>query len=178
MAADRPGMMAHIGQRLERLGGRIEDLSQTVMRGYFTVIVHGRFPNGVTAAAIEEALTDQAEELAVGVRAAPAGVEQRPSGQRLILTARGGDRGGVVGALGLFLADRDINIEDMYARVEPGAEEYVMVLQLLCPLERDLRQLQLDLAELADDLGMTAHLQHENVFLATNEIGAVRALTL
>ncbi|NUQ02056.1 MAG: hypothetical protein HUU35_19585, partial [Armatimonadetes bacterium] len=109
---------------------------------------------------------------------APAGAPLPPAGQRLILTARGGDRGGVVGALGLFLAGRDINIEDMYARVEPEAGEYVMVLQVLCPPGRDLRQLQLDLAELADDLGMTAHLQHENVFLATNEIGAVRTLTL
>ncbi len=178
MAADRPGLIALIGEQVDALGGTIEDLSQTVMQGFFTVLLLAHFPAGVSAAELEHRLQAAGDDLAVGVRSggrAPVTAE----GERFILSARGPDRPGVVGALGQFLAGRDIAIEDMYARREGApASEYVMVLQLRCPPTGDIRQLQLDLSELADDLGMIAHLQHENVFLATNEIRAVRALAL
>lgn len=179
MANDRPGMMAHIGRCFADLGGGILDLSQTVMRGHFTVIVFARFPVAVSEEQIRAALLQVAPDLSLGVQRGPGRAEESGDpGQRLFLTARGQDRHGLVADLGTFLAGRDINIEDMYARVDPESGAYVMIIQMRCPPEGELRQLQLDLAELADDLGMIAHLQHENVFLATNEIRAVRALTL
>ncbi len=175
-AADRPGMMAHMGERIGALGGSIDDLSQTVMRGYFTVLLRARFPADTGAEAIREALLAGQGDMAVGVLPSPSEAPAAADGARFILTARGPDRPGLVTALGQFLAGRDINIEDMYARVADG--EHVMVLQLRCPATRDVRQLQLDLAELAEELDLIAHLQHENVFLATSEIGAVRSLTI
>jgi len=175
-AADRPGMMAHMAERIDALGGTIDDLSQTVMQGYFTVLIRGRFPAGTQADAIRESILAGQGEMAVGVLPSRSQPPAEPDGARFILTARGPDRPGLVAALGQFLSGRDINIEDMYARVADG--KHVMVLQLRCPARREVRQLQLDLAELAEELDMTAHLQHENVFLATSEIGAVRALTI
>lgn len=179
MAPDRPGLIGHIGRRVEQLGGVIADLSQTVMREFFTVILYGRFPAKVSPGDIEASLLDGMSDLIVGVKPdAGDSPTQRP-GQRFILTARGHDRPGIVGDLGTFFAGRDINVDDMYARLEPGPPvQMVMILQLNCPECLDMRQLQLDLAELSDELGIDLHLQHENVFLAMNEVSAVRALTL
>ncbi len=177
MGADRPGRLAHVGQRIERLGGSILDLSQTVMRGCFTVLLLARFDHALAAAALRDGLLEGAADLAVGVQPAGSGPPAEPAGQRLILTARGADRTGLLAAVGSFLAGREVNVEDMYARADPESG-VVMILQVRCPPQRDLRELQLDLAELAADYGLTAHLQHENVFLATGEIGSVRALTL
>lgn len=175
-AADRPGIVAHLGERIDALGGTIDGLSQTVMQGVFTVLVQVRFPAGTLSETIRESLGTGLHATAVGVLPSPTDPWSAPDGAKFILTARGPDRPGLVTALGQFLSGRDINIEDMYARVSDG--EHVMVLQLRCPEKRDIRQLQLDLAELAEDLALTAHLQHENVFLATSEIGAVRSLTI
>jgi len=65
----------------------------------------------------------------------------------------------------------------MYARGWPTASTRHGAAVAL-PGHADVRQLQLDLAELAEELDLIAHLQHENVFLATSEIGAVRSLTI
>lgn len=179
MSTDRPGIIAHLGERLAALGGNIEDLSQTVMRGHFTILLFVRVPAEVGPSRIEAAVTEGLADLAVGVSESDGLAPPEPLGQRLILTLRGPDRPGLIGLLGSFLAGRDLNIEDMYARAEPDDEGAVlMVLQLRCPPRRDLRQLQLDVGELADEHGLIAHLQHENVFRATCEIGAVRGLTL
>ncbi|MCC7495739.1 MAG: hypothetical protein IT204_25535 [Fimbriimonadaceae bacterium] len=177
MGTDQPGRMAHLGQRLGELEGQIADLSQTVMRGQFTVIALAWFPVGVTAELVRARLTADVPDLVIGVQAAGQPPADRP-GQRLILTARGADQPGLIGGVSSFLAGRDINIDDMYARLDESGDGFQMIVQMRCPAERDLRELQLDLAELADDLGIVVHLQHENVFRATCEIGAVRGLTL
>lgn len=177
-SADRVGIIAHLGEAVQRLGGEVIELSQTVMRGVFTVIFVGSYPAGTKLAVVRDALLDGCPELGVTVQAGVLDGPPRPAGQRFILTARGPHRPDLVAAFGGFFSGRGINVEDMYTRPEEGTpDQVVMVIQVRCPPQRDTRQLQLDLAELADELGIVAHLQHENVFLATNEVGSVRALS-
>lgn len=179
MAADRVGIVAHIGAAVRELGGAIAEFSQTVMRGFFTVIFLAHFPPGTAAESVRARVAGDGEDLAVSVRRGSPTPPPEPVGQRYILTVHGPDQPGLVAGIGAFLAGRDINIEDMYARRDDeGSGQFVMILQIRCGPERDTRQLQLDLAELADEYGVVAHLQHENVFLATNEVSAVRALSL
>ena len=44
MAHDRPGIVAGIGRAIYEMGGNVEELRQTVVRGYFTIIVCATFP--------------------------------------------------------------------------------------------------------------------------------------
>jgi predicted amino acid-binding ACT domain protein len=70
------------------------------------------------------------------------------------------------------LASKGINIEDFYA-YSTGDGQFVMILQVAIPKEWDLPQIQLDIEEHGREVGFVAHLQHENIFRATNELDAV-----
>ncbi len=47
MSRDRVGIVADVAARIAGLGGDLADLSQTTLRGFFTLIVIASFPDGV-----------------------------------------------------------------------------------------------------------------------------------
>ena len=87
---------------------------------------------------------------------------------RFVITAFGKDQPGIVRRFSQYLAGKDINIVDLYGD-RPG-EEFVLVGQLEVPKRWDIRMLQADLEQMGDELGFTVKLQHENVFVATNQL--------
>ena len=177
MAADRVGIIAEVTQAIGALGGNINELSQTVMRHYFTIILSVTFPDAVMHEQIREKIAVEGKpgELLISVKDYVPLPSPVPSGEHFILTARGVDRPGIIREISAYLANKGINIEDCYADVEEG--RFVMILEVCIPQEWDVRQLQLDLESLGKEIGLTAHLQHENIFLATNEVRSVRALS-
>lgn len=176
MAADRVGIIAQVTQAVSELNGNINELSQTVMRNYFTIIISVTFPTDVTHEQIHAAIAARGKpgELLVSVKDYDPPDIPVSVGERFILTARGADQPGIIRKLTAYLASKGTNIEDCYAYVR--SEEFVMVLEVSIPREWDIRQVQLDLESLGGEIGLTAHLQHENIFLATNEIRSVRGL--
>jgi len=176
MSADRVGIVAAVSGALLRLGGNITRLSQTVMRGYFTIIMSVSLPEDVSADAVQAAVQASGApgEFVVGVkRYEPVPpVPNQDSAERFILTAQGQDRPGVIHRISSYLASKGINIEDFYA-YSTDSDQFVMILQVAIPREWDLRQIQLDIEEHGREVGFVAHLQHENIFRATNELDAV-----
>ena len=172
MARDRVGIVAGVTRAIDQCGGNVDAVSQTVLRGYFTLILTAQFPGGARVddlrAAVEKAGTPG--ELAVSVK-----VQEREAvkpvvadGDEFVLSILGKDRPGVVTRISAYLCSRNINIVDLYAYTE--GDEFMMLSQVTIPRHVDVRQIQIDLEGLPMGKDMEIRLQHQDVFAATNEI--------
>ena len=85
-----------------------------------------------------------------------------------MISAFGNDQPGIVRRFSQYLAGKDINITDLYG--DRSGEEFVLIGQLEVPAQWDIRMLQADLEQMGQELGFTVKLQHENVFVATNQL--------
>jgi predicted amino acid-binding ACT domain protein len=100
--------------------------------------------------------------------AAPARKTTTSDAEKFVLSITGKDRPGVVSRISAYLASRGINVEDCYAYRQ--GEEFILVGQVMVPRHVDLRQIQIDLEALPMGGGLEIRLQHEDIFVATNEI--------
>jgi glycine cleavage system transcriptional repressor len=167
MADDRPGIVAAVSGVIVALAGNIDACSQTVINGYFTQILIVSFPQPVTA-----------EELAQRVRqVAPLQVAVRPytvlpatvvTGERFVITALGKDKPGIIHRFSQYLAGKDINIVDLFWDCQ--GEDFVLTAQVVIPSRCELAMLQADLDEMGRADGFNIRVQHENVFVATNQL--------
>lgn len=173
MSDDHPGIVAAVSNAVEGSGGNIDSCSQTVLGGHFTLIMIVSMPEAVGA-----------DELAARVRGAESiGVEYQVTARpalpaetlqptekcdRFVITAFGTDQPGIVRQFSQYLAGKDINIVDLYG--ERSGDEFVLIGQLEIPVRWNIRMLQADLEQMGEDLGFTVKLQHENVFVATNQL--------
>jgi len=175
---DHPGIIAAVSEAISRLKGNIDACSETVLGGYFTLIMIVSFAEKLDAA-----------DLAAQVhRAHPSGsdlqVAARPfvpteyqaekrDAETFVVTVFGADRPGVVLRFTQYLAGKDINIVDLYG--QRTEDQFVLVSQVEIPAGWDVSLLQADLEEMGRELGFTVRLQHENIFVATNQLRLARA---
>ena len=87
---------------------------------------------------------------------------------RFVLTAFGQDKPGIVRRFSEYLAGKEINILDLFAHRQ-GAD-FLLIGQLEIPTNYNLAVLQADLERIAAELAFTVKLQHENIFVATNQL--------
>jgi predicted amino acid-binding ACT domain protein len=173
MSDDHPGIVAAVSNAVERLGGNIDSCSQTVLGGYFTLIMIVSLPEAIGAENLAERVR-WAESLGAGyqVIARPAlpteSLASKEPIDRFVITAFGKDQPGIVRRFSQYLAGRDINIVDLYG--DRTNDEFVLIGQLEVPTRWDIRMLQADLEAMGKELGFTVKLQHENVFVATNQL--------
>jgi len=175
MSEDRVGIIHDVTDQIVSLKGNIIELSQTVVRGYFTVLLEAVFPAGVETGDVEAAIekgSREPGELNVLVTPRRAGVpmaKKRP--EVYVLTARGPDRPGAIHRIASFLAGQDVNFEDLYCYVE--GEGFTMIAQLTLPPTLSFERLQIDLEALGREGDLEIVLQHENIFRAVNEVRMV-----
>src|SRR4051812_43662188 len=120
-AADRVGIVQSVTGTIRDQGGNILELSQTVMRGYFTIILAVEFPDPREPDALREAIEREGRrfDLLVAVIGAQGEVrEPVPGGERFILTVLGPDHAGTIHGIAGCLADHGVNIVDLHARTE------------------------------------------------------------
>lgn len=174
MSRDRVGIVREVAGCISSLNGNIADLSQTVLRGYFTMILLATFPAGVSGEKIKRRLrtlnTEDKFPLEFTIfPAADAATEERVAQENIyMLTASGPDRIGFVAAVATFCADNAINILDLATLVNEG--EYVMVLQVDLSRAAALNTIQRKLQAFSAESGIHIVLQHSDIFAATNEI--------
>ena len=177
MSDDHPGIVAAVTGAVEALGGNIDACSQTVLGGYFTLIMIVSVPEPIEpdelAARVRSAGSTESE---YQVLARPALLAQRPrarkTAERFVISAFGKDQPGIVRQFSQYLAGKDINIVDLYGDRTQG--EFVLIGQVEIPTRWDIRMLQADLEQMGQDLEFTVKLQHENVFVATNQLRLTR----
>lgn len=173
MARDRPGIVAGIGEAIYKLGGNIEELSQTVVRGYFTIIVSATFSNILSCEEVRDAVaatgTSDELEVAVRLRKSSEPLSATPSKyDSFVLTLFGKDKLGVIYNIASYLASHGINITDLYGKTDDNS--FTMVLELSVPPEIGPSELKTELEELGRSFGMSAHFQHVDLFKATHEL--------
>ena len=173
LSSDRPGIVSAVSSTVARLGGNIDACSQTVLSGYFTLITVVSFPKPVQTDSLAAEVRCPAEAGAdLQVLAVPfdAALPRTPpsAAQAFVITAFGKDKPGVVHRFSQYLAGKDINIVDLYGHC--SGEEFVLISQVEIPDRWDIAMLQADLEEMGRDEGFTVRLQHENVFVATNQL--------
>jgi len=175
VADDHPGIVAAVGQAVAGAGGNIDACSQTVLEGYFTLIMIVSFPHPVISEELAERVRRHRGEqtgLQVIVRPFEPPPPGRPAGEQLadrfVITAFGRDKPGIVLRFSQYLAGKDINIVDLYGQKK--GQDFVLIGQVEVPGRWDLPQFQHDLEELGRAEGYTVRLQHENIFVATNQL--------
>src|SRR6185312_5254424 len=94
-AADRVGIVFSVAGTVRDQGGTILELSQTVMRGYFTIILAVDFPEPKEPRALADAISERGRRFGLTVaviEAKPEAAEPAvPNGERFILTVLGAD---------------------------------------------------------------------------------------
>jgi glycine cleavage system transcriptional repressor len=177
MSDDHPGIVAAVSNAVESLGGNIDSCSQTVLGGYFTLIMIVSLPEPVEAKELAERVQwSESPGSGYQVIARPAlvsdGLSREEKLDRFVITAFGKDQPGIVRRFSRYLAGKDINIVDLYG--DRTGDEFVLIGQLEIPAHWDIRMLQADLEQMGKELGFTVKLQHENVFVATNQLRLTR----
>ena len=172
MSRDRVGIVAGVTEAILELGGNIDAISQTVLRGYFTIIITLQFDEDVPHQKLKQTVQDKGApgELEVSVKERTV-KDPEPvvaEGERFVLTITGPDQKGIVKRITAYLAGRNINIDDLYAYGE--GDHFVLIGQLLMPEGEDVENLKMDLESMIGGKDVSINLQHENVFIATNQI--------
>ena len=149
----------------------------SIFIGEFTLIMIVSFP----APPAEKKLLDDVarpngRDSGLGVQIRPYRPEADkpavPDGENFVITCFGPDAPGVIFRFSSLLADKGINIVDLYGQLDGG--QFVLISQVQIPRQWDLAMLQADLEQLGAEQGYTVRLQHENIFIATNQLRLTR----
>jgi glycine cleavage system transcriptional repressor len=173
MAHDRVGIIADVTAAVQGLGGNLADMSQTVLRGYFTMILIASFPETVTPADVRATLkaVEGASTFEVGVACPPGELpEESPVAKdnQYVLTAVGPDRIGLVAAVSGYLREKGINIADLSTTVDDGVYTMMMLVEL--PTGTEVVRLKRGLQVAMEEVALSVELRHHAIFRMTNEI--------
>jgi glycine cleavage system transcriptional repressor len=153
VGSDRPGIVAAITGALLRVGGNLEDVRAALLRGSFATVLAVAVPDEVTADDVTAALQPVAVELGLGIwigEAAPK--PPGPPRPRCVLSVYGADHPGIVHGVSTALADRDVNVVDLSARLVGEPPIYVLGIEAELPEGLDPLALQADLHGVAEGL--------------------------
>lgn len=179
MSRDRVGIVADVSGRIAKLGGDIADASQTTLRGFFTLILLATFSPEVSLAMVQRELDGIGDGASAGsdlevivreVTELPDSEPDAPSDEEYVLTVRGPDRIGLLADVTQICKEHLLNILDLSTRSSNG--QYVTLLHVDASRALPLDGLRAALDEASAARGFSFTLQHNDVFRATNEIGA------
>ena len=172
MSDDHPGIVAAVGNAVERLGGNIDACSQTVLEGFFTLIMIVSLPRKIDCADLcREIAGPQRAKTGFQVQARvyePEKSTKRQDVERFVITAFGRDKPGIVRRFSQYLAGKDINIVDLFGTRQE--DQFVLIGQVEIPSRWEIALLQADLEQMGSEEHYTVKLQHEGVFVATNQL--------
>lgn len=177
MAQDRVGIVGDVSSALAGLGGNITHLSQTVMRGYFTLIISAEMPDERTQLEIRQAVERNGDvgEFEVNIRPFVEATRGMLSeAEHFTLSVQGRDQKWIIARTTSYLAQRGINIDDLYSYVHEGT--LLMLAQVSVPVGTDVDEVRSGLEQVGEEFGLIVHLQHENIFRATSDIRPVMEL--
>ena len=169
LTPDKRGIIAGITAVLDATGGRLLELSQTVVCDYFTIIVAVELSVDADTQTLIAQVEDQvASGASVTVVPYQSQTVTRADDDRYMLTAMGQDSPGLVQTISSIIAQRGGNFTDFSSRVSEA--EISMMAEVNLPSDVALDQLQIDLQHATAEAGLQVRLQHQRLFEATNEI--------
>jgi glycine cleavage system transcriptional repressor len=175
-AADRVGIVHSVTGTIHEHGGNILELSQTVLRDYFTIILAVEFPEPRNPRTLSAAIIANGAKFDLNVEVIDAEVTRSDpimmQGDRFILTVLGADRPGNIHGISGCLAKHGVNIVDLHARSD--ADRFSMIMEAFLPPDLEPGTVRDELERFGRNLGLETYVQHENIFLATTEPSPVR----
>ncbi|WP_435017717.1 glycine cleavage system protein R [Tundrisphaera sp. TA3] len=175
-AADRVGIVQAVTEVIRDRKGNILELSQTVMRDYFTIILAAEFPGPEDPDDLRTLLVEKGKQFDLTVAVMPKAEAEEgppvPDGERFILTVLGADHPGNICGISGSLARLGVNIVDLHARVD--GRRFSMIMEAFLPPDLSPAVVRGELERFGRDLGLEAFVQHENIFTATSEPTPVR----
>jgi|WetSurMetagenome_2_1015567.scaffolds.fasta_scaffold676393_1 glycine cleavage system transcriptional repressor len=173
-ARDRSGIIAELSGALVELGGNILAATQTVMHDYFAMMILCAMDREIDQEDIRNKLNERVRsEFNLFVTKRQPALMEPVETEPFVITLIGPDKPGILNALTGYLASKQINIDDL--RCKTTDAEFIVICQVSVPVDLDVAMLQADLEETGRGFQFTAHMQHENVFVATNELRFGRA---
>ena len=165
---DHVGIIATVSDTLYNLGGNLEAVSQTVVWGWFTMIVCGEFPSTVSAEDIKTAVESAGDFKATVFPTDREAETLTLEGEPFIVTIRGTDQPGIVRKFSHCFAAANINIDDVWFEVQK--EQFIVIFHVIVPLGADTREVRQELESAAEDMGVEIMLRHQDIFVATNSL--------
>lgn len=178
LVSDRVGVLRDITSAVTDIGANVDGISQTVVEGYFTVILTATFDKSSSPDKIRSAILEnfRKDETSVVVRPYERKEPTRRTvdGEQYVATITGKDRKGILKTVTSFLASKGINVEDWY--VEFRGDNVTHMGEITVPHSLDIKQVQDEFRHVVAALNLTAGFQHANIFRATNEVGPIKSL--
>jgi len=175
MSKDRVGIIADVSQKIGQLNGNIADIRQSVLCGYFSMILLVAFPVDVSQVTIESKLAEinlfSEAALAIAVKLISETISLPTNnfpGNTYVLTVTGQDRVGFVAAVTTFCAAKNINILDLSTTRKE--DQYIMILFIDLTQSEGVETVRSELTQFSEMTGLRVALQHYNIFRAVNEI--------
>jgi predicted amino acid-binding ACT domain protein len=170
-AADRVGIIHSVTGTLRDIGGNILELSQTVMRGYFTIILAVEFDTPQECSAIADSITTRGKRFLLNVNVLDGNLKSNESlngeGERYILTVLGLDQPGNIHGIAGCLANLGVNILDLHARAD--GPRFSLIMEAFLPSDLQPAMVRTEIERFGKTVGLEAYVQHENIFRATSE---------
>ncbi len=177
LIADRPGILQDVTSTVTELGANIDGIRQTVVAGYFTVMLTATLPTQVSATDVQQRMLKSFPSGDASITVVAYDYTRalaKRHNERYMVTLTGDDHTGILQAVTKFFAERNINIEDW--NVEFSGAHITHVGQISVPEMLDVHQVQIEFRHLAQKLQLNAGMQHEGIFRAISEVGPIRSL--
>lgn len=172
-AANRVGILAAVTNAMAELGCDLQEVSQTVIQKFFTIILAAEFPDHRDPEVVVDHIRDVCRPYRIEVCLKDPSLEtlqeDRDEGvDKFILTVTGHDQPGIIRQISARLAQEGIDITGLHAVRNDDDRSFVMVMELAVPLGVEPLSLQQELEDIGSSIGLSATMQHESIFAASN----------
>lgn len=159
-AANRVGILSAVTKALTELGADLREASQTVVRGFFTMIFSAEFSDDMDPVVITDHLQDVCRSFGIDVNLKDAQAERDDSeaqgGRFFSLRLGGSNQKGVLRQLSSTIAMHRIDIAGMHAVRTSNGEGFEMVMKMAVPQGFDLNRLVDELNRVGREFNITA----------------------
>lgn len=162
-AENRVGILSAVTKAMAELGGDLREASQTVVRGFFTMIFSAEFPDHLDQTIVVDHLQDVCRPFGIDVNLKePASDAQTESPERSlkvqVLRLGGDNRPGVLRQLSSLISTRRIDISGMHAVRTRGGKGFEMIMKIAVPSDLNTDQLLTELNQAGKSFNITADL--------------------
>lgn len=147
IGVDRPGIVASVTGALAALGCNLEDVSTSLLRGHFAMVVEFSAPPGADFGVIRSELLGRSRALDLHLEVWRLSERDASGVATHVLTVHGPDQLGIVATIAETLAAHGANIREMTCAREAGASPtYAVTMEVevpgpaAAPLQRELRR--------------------------------------
>ncbi len=164
---DRPGLVAAISEALSEMGCNIEDSSMTILKNQFAMILIVEPPPQLSEEEFGKKIKEAAKSVELRVTFEVVGDEALDTtkwkeAQRYVVSVFGEDSVGIVYRISSTLASHGANIANVKTKLlkrKDRPDIFSMVLEVDIPPEARLEELEDNLKQVAQELGLDVSLR-------------------